>query len=533
MALSFTVMEPRSPCIQPPRNMDPLAVRGHLRRARVSVERHPAKGHPAHASAVGWRRFEWPRVAHGLSLLCALACSASDEGNSGRRSQVGAPDESVGNILDGDDPPGGSGFDDFGGANGAPPGGTASGCATSISGVTRDPAGQLPLYNVVVYVPSEALAPLESGAACETCDGNFSGRPIAATVSDAAGNFRLDITNVPQRENIPLVVQAGKWRRQVTLASAADCADTPVGADLSRLPRNRAEGDLPRIAVMRAGSDALECLFTKIGVDLSEFAPGGRAGSVELYYSDLENATDDTGRMSYGGGVVDLPNVDTLFANYAAMQSYNMILMSCEGGDERYGSPDLAHRENLQRYANEGGRLFGGHFHNSIIDNRELPDDYPPFPPVVEFASGRQDIEPQLFTANVNLGFDKGQALADWLVNVGGSTTRGQIQINDSERTVVSMLSTSAVSWIDADTEDGRAALYYGFPTPVDGPACGRMVFTDVHVASGSGDSGKEVFPSCSTELSPQQKALAFLIFDLANCVRPTETEPPPPIIIY
>jgi hypothetical protein len=497
--------------------MDPLALRGHRGEA--------------------WLRMGSFRTVLGFSvaLIYCTACSASDEGGSGRRSQVGSP-ESVGNILDGDQPaqtPGGNpGFDDFGGANGRPPA-MGSGCATTLSGVTWDPAGTLPLYNVVVYVPSEPLGPLASGATCETCDGNFSGRPVAATVSDAAGNFRLDITNVPQRENIPLVVQAGKWRRQVNLSSATDCADTPVGAELSRLPRNRTEGDLPRIAVMRAGSDALECLFTKIGVDQAEFAPGGQAGSVELFYSDLANATDDTGRMNYGGSVVDLPNVDTLFANYTAMQTYDMILMSCEGGDDRYSAPDLQHRENLQRYANEGGRLFGGHYHNGIIDNRELPDDYPPYPAVVEFASGRQDIEPQLFVANVNTGFDKGQALADWLVNVGGSTTRAQISINDSERTVVSMLNPSAVSWINADTDDGQAALYYGFPTPVDGPACGRMVFTDVHVASGSGDSGKEVFPSCSTELSPQQKALAFLVFDLANCVRPTETEPPPPIVIY
>jgi hypothetical protein len=476
------------------------------------------------------------RYAALAAVSCALACSASDDGGSGRRSQVGAPTDSVGDILNENGGPGSrggnSGFDDFGGAE-RPPAAMGSGCTTTLSGVTRDPAGQLPLYNVVVYVPSEPLAPLARGATCETCDGNFSGRPIAATVSDAAGNFTLDITSVPQRQNIPLVVQAGKWRRQVTLPAATDCANTPVGVEQSRLPRNRAEGDLPRIAVMRAGSDALECLFTKIGVDPAEFAPGGQAGSVELFYSDLANATDGTGRMNYQGGVVDLPSVDTLFADYAALQSYDMVLMSCEGGDDRYGSPDLSHRENLQRYANEGGRLFGGHFHNGIIDNRELPDGYPEFPPVIEFASGREDIEPQLFTANVNLGFDKGRALADWLVNVGGSTTRGQIQINDSERTVVSMLNTNAVSWIDADTDDGPAALYYGFPTPVDGPACGRMVFTDVHVASGSGDSGKEVFPSCSSELSPQQKALAFLVFDLANCVRPTETEPPPPIVIY
>jgi hypothetical protein len=59
------------------------------------------------------------------------------------------------------------------------------------------------------------------------------------------------------------------------------------------------------------------------------------------------------------------------------------------------------------------------------------------------------------------------------------------------------------------------------------------MVFTDVHLSSGSGDSGKGVFPSCSTELTPQQLALAFLIFDLANCVQTTDTAPPIVPMIY
>jgi hypothetical protein len=426
----------------------------------------------------------------------------------------------------------------FGGLAGSGPGAVTSvpprsGCTTTLSGVTHDPAGRLPLYNVVVYVPSEPLAPLTPGASCETCDGNFSGRPIAATVSDAAGKFTLDISTVGTRANVPLVIQAGKWRRQVTVPAATDCADTPIDAELSRLPKNRAEGDLPRIAVMRAGSDALECLFTKIGVELGEFTPGGTPGAVELFYSDLENAEEGTGRMQYQGDTIDLPKVDALFSDYAALQSYDMVLLSCEGGDDRYDPPDLEQRENLQRYANEGGRLFGGHFHNGIIDNRELPDDYPEFPEVVEFADGRENIEPKLFTARVNTAFDKGAALADWLVNVGGSTTRGEIAIDDSERTVIATRDDNAVSWIDADTEEGEAALYYGFPTPVDGPACGRMVFTDVHVAAGTGDSGKEAFPSCSDELSPQQLALAFLIFDLANCVQPTESAPPPPPVIY
>jgi hypothetical protein len=468
-----------------------------------------------------------------LPSVCwlALGCSAGD--SSAPSTRVTADPDALPTLLpdDGNTAPGGSpGGPDFGDIGGGNPSG--SGCPTTISGIARDPAGRLPLYNVVLYVPSEPLAPIASGASCETCDGNFSGRPVAATVSDASGAFSLDVSHLAERNDVPLVVQAGKWRRAVTIPTITDCADTPLDAEFTRLPRNRAEGNLPRVAVMRAGSDALECMFSKIGVDPGEFAPGGAGGSVELYYSGLANATAETGRMSGPAGELDLPSIDGLFSNYEALKAYDMVLMSCEGGDDRYDPPDLTHRENLQRYANEGGRLFGGHYHNGIIANNELPDDYPPFPDVVEFASGRQDIEPQLFTARVNQSFDKGKALAEWLVNVGGSSELGAIQINDSERTVVGTSHPSAVSWID--TSNGDAALYYGFPTPVDGQACGRMVFTDVHLASGSGDSGKEVFPSCSPELSPQQQALAFLIFDLANCVQTSETEPPPvPITIY
>jgi hypothetical protein len=417
------------------------------------------------------------------------------------------------------------------GVSGSGPG-PGSGCPTTLSGTVYAPSGTLPLYNVVVYVPSTPVAPLTTGATCETCDGNFSGTPIAAAVSNSAGKFTMDISNVPERSNIPLVVQAGKWRRQVTVSAATDCADTPLDAELTRLPRNRTEGDLPQIAVMRGGSDALECIFTKIGVDLAEFTTDAGDGRVHLYYSNLANATTQTGQMNGPSGVVALPSVDTLFNDLAKMKTYDMILLACEGGDDRYGPPNLTHRDNIHRYFNEGGRLFGGHYHNGIIDNRELPDDYEPYPNVVQFSPGRSDITPMLFTATVNTSFEKGQALAEWLLNVGASTTLGSIQINDSERTVIDTIDPTAVSWINTTFSGANAALYYGFPTPVGGAACGRTVFTDVHLASGSGDSGKVVFPGCTGELSPQQKALAFLIFDLANCVTTTEREPPPPPII-
>src|SRR5689334_23176763 len=134
------------------------------------------------------------------SLLCytswlgVVACSSSEIDEPPARSGSDAP------VLEPDrssNPPGAPVLGDLGGgddiATPAPSGG-AGGCRTTLSGITRDPAGSLPLYNVVVYVPSEPLAPIARGASCETCDGNFSGRPIAATVSDAAGAFTLDIS---------------------------------------------------------------------------------------------------------------------------------------------------------------------------------------------------------------------------------------------------------------------------------------------------------------------------------------------------
>ena len=60
------------------------------------------------------------------------------------------------------------------------------------------------------------------------------------------------------------------------------------------------------------------------------------------------------------------------------------------------------------------------------------------------------------------------------------------------------------------------------FTTPNESPErCGKVVFTDMHV-SGSVDTGKSFPTSCnSNALTPQEKALAFMFFDIAGCVQP------------
>lgn len=132
---------------------------------------------------------------------------------------------------------------------------------TALTGVVRDPANKLPVAGAIVYVPNQKETPFAAGATCPSeCPGD---KPITATLTDSQGRFHLQFA--PSGTNVPLVVQSGKWRRRISVPNVKSCADNPI--DL-RLPKNRDEGTVPKIAIAR-GCDHLEAVVASSGVDMS------------------------------------------------------------------------------------------------------------------------------------------------------------------------------------------------------------------------------------------------------------------------
>jgi hypothetical protein len=121
----------------------------------------------------------------------------------------------------------------------------AAGSTTSISGTVYDPAGKHPLPNAFVYVPNAAVGAFTAGASCDKCSASLSGSPLVTTTTDVNGKFKLD--NMPFDTNVPVVIQIGKWRRQIKVTTTK-CGDTAVPAGSTRLPKNQSEGDIARSA---------------------------------------------------------------------------------------------------------------------------------------------------------------------------------------------------------------------------------------------------------------------------------------------
>ncbi|HET7546090.1 MAG TPA: carboxypeptidase regulatory-like domain-containing protein [Polyangiaceae bacterium] len=449
---------------------------------------------------------------------------------------------SLGDKIGGASGAGTGGSSEAGGADGlgidpGPNTACSAGKQTTLSGTVYDPAGQTPLYNAVVYVPHATgqLPAFRPGAACEKCTDAVPARAVALSGPD--GKFLLE--DVPAG-NVDLVVQLGKWRRKQTI-TVLPCQDNPLSdVNLTRLPRTQFEGDIPKIALSTGHSDALECLLRKIGIDDSEFTTDSGSGRVSMFVGCQGDDNGNFGANKFADrlGGAAFPSTNQLFDS-GTLNEYDMVIFSCEGHKcDTIQTPENVAQ--LLEFANHGGRVFLDHNHYNWLNHADAPIEN-----AAQFSSSPNDIQSPLSTRINTAQFPKGEAFAHWLLNVKASTTLGLLDIYAAKTSVQSLSPNRAQPWIYRD-EDPKGDFYFTISTPVavkdDDPppeACGRVVFTDLHVSKSGGGNASDFsdqdtpFPEgCTTSvLTPQEKALEFMLFDLSSCVQ-AETRAPvtPPI---
>jgi hypothetical protein len=512
------------------------------------------------------------------TALLALFLACGNSGNGGASSDGGNRGDG------GSESGGGFVFDSGGSSSGGGDGAAAVPCpaglqcnvpcsaatTTTISGKVYDPAMKDPLYNVAVYIPATPLKPLPKGVptnadAC-SCAALFKSGAITSTTTADDGTFKL--TNAPTGSAVPLVLQIGKWRRVVNINVTA-CQDNLQMDKSLALPGTVQAGDtdnnMPDIAVSTGSADSLECLMRRIGVPASEYVAGPSGTGHIHVYSGGQPGTTYPGTASIGYPEVNpMPgapvSATNLWDSQAHLMPYDITLLSCEGAETYSANPSV-----LEQYLNAGGRVFASHFHYSwfagVLQKTVDPQTYaPPTDWGSNLASWHPDIYYPAADGGINTTgpvggtidltlngssapFPKGQALFQWLgvVNALGQNGVAAQQLSIYQprfNAVVSSSNTHSQSWITSTGGVANQTMYFSFDTPVNASAppdggvpnyCGRVVFSDLHVAGdpSTTDTGPPPTGCQNADLSPQEKALEFMLFDLSSCVIPDTIAPP------
>ena len=383
------------------------------------------------------------------------------------------------------------------------------GITTTVSGTVYAPNGTLPLYNVIVYVPNAALDPIKNGAVCDQCGAQVSGSPVVTTLTDSKGNFKLK--DVPVGSNIPLVIQVGKWRKKFVLPNVAQCTNTPVSNGVLKFPAKitNADESMPKIAMVTGGCDPLACILAKIGIDTTEFVDTSNTTKHVTWYNGIGGSSPGSPQMA-----------PALWGSLTEMKKFDMVINSCECSEnnQEKTTPLL-----LQQYADQGGRVFGSHYHYTWQRNL-----IPAWQQTAAWTVFGSTTTPDL----VDMSFPKGKALAEWLVAVQASTVLGQIPLSVKTYNVADV-NKPTTRWIMASGGPPTTTHYLSFNTPVGqmpDKQCGKVVYAGLHVSSSSGSVGPTFPASCTMNgLSPDEKALVFLLFDLSSCIQDELKDPEPP----
>jgi len=428
---------------------------------------------------------------------------------------------------------------------------------TTLTGTVLAPNGMLPLYGISVYVPAKDPGQFMAGVQCGSCANAFPGGSVTQTTTDEHGNFTL--TNVPTGTDVPLIITTGKWRRIIKVSNIASCTSQAITQTDTRLPAssddmtpNTTQIDMPKIAISTGEADEIECLMRRLGFADKEITTDQQGGHIHLFTDTDAIGKDKNGNnvsgagtssfaSGFAGGTGNLSNSKTLWGTATdpgKLNNYDIVILSCEGGQYVVTKPQEA-MNHLKAYADAGGRVFLSHWHNiwmegntqaTSVGHATIKPDV--WTSIATFDDGvtKSDLNPNnigpITDVIDTVHNPKGSAFVTWMDLVQTNSPMGlvTIQAKTGKHTAVSVDPAKGEQWAyyqnDATTQ-WTQNLQFTTPNEADaGARCGKVVFSDMHV-SGNPTPPIAAYPNeCGTDpLSDQEKALAFMFFDISSCV--------------
>jgi hypothetical protein len=402
------------------------------------------------------------------------------------------------------------------------------GGSTTVSGTVYAPNGTLPLYDVQVFIPNAPLEPLPMGVQCLNCGVPLSGEPIATALTDPTGHFVL--SGVPSGANIPIVVQLGKWRRETTIPTVTACTDNALtDPDMTRLPKNQSEGNMPHVALTTGECDQMGCMLPKLGIDPAEFGAqaDGYSKAINVYYG------------AGGGRPAGATAAINIWDDAANLATYDEAIFSCECDEapvSKGGTLGAASYGVVTDYLNAGGRIFTTDF--QYVWYKFSPDPemgeatLGPTTGLGEIAGGAPGGGSPM---TITTAIPKAVALAAWLKYVFPTdmySQAGEIEPDVMYANIQSLDPTKTVTWASSGAP-GAGPRVFTVDTPVgvaSDKQCGRGVHIDAHVDN-DGQTVGAGYPTtgCSATLKPDEAAFAFWFFDLSSCIQNENAPPAPP----
>jgi hypothetical protein len=383
----------------------------------------------------------------------------------------------------------------------------APGTTTEIVGTLYAGNGTDPVPGAAVFVPVYDLPELPPTLGCNLCnDVPFS---VASTFTDFDGSFHL--SGVPSG-TIPVVARLGRFQRVVSM-DVIPCARNVIPADPDtsnkgiRLPRKNGElasqDALPRIAVASGDYDQIECVLKRIGVD-----------QLDMYDDRFVNNPPAIGQFA------------ALLADPKKLALYDIVIVNCTDNQFLSSLLQPTVQDTLESYVRSGGRLYVTDWAYDVIEQVPAFAPYLCFEPQSPAGAPMCGGGPQTHSIADSTDPYSGKSkildadMAKWLHQFSGVIDGSDQVAVDYSFVVVSSASqdpaTLTKTWVQGPTPFGTRPQTVTF----DYHGCGRVHFSTYNTEpAGVVDDSARWPNNCKTTVSPQERLLEYLFFNIAACL--------------